>query len=412
MLFQDNLMLALRSIWGNRLRTFLTFMIIAFGIMALVGILTAVDGIQAALSSNFATMGTNNFDIRKKGTGIQVGKIGRSRKAYPAISIDDAMAFKEKFDFPATVSISTIADMATTTVKGGNEKTNPNIQVFGGDENYLTIGGFDLEIGRNFSEQELLSGSAIAIIGNGMASKLFKKPNKAIDQPISINGQKYRVIGVLAAKGASSIFSSDNIVIIPLLKCRQQYGNDKSTYVITVMMNDTYDLDPAIAEATGLMRTIRYLDHREEDDFDISKSDKLSSMLLDQSAYVTTAATIIGIITLIGGAIGLMNIMLVAVSERIREIGISKALGAKKITILTQFLLEAIAICQLGGFLGVVLGIGAGNLVSVLVKGPFIIPWFWMFGGIVLCFAVGLLAGIYPALKAANVDPIESLRHE
>lgn len=407
----DNIILALTAVKGNLLRAFLTLMIIAFGIMALVGILTAVDGIQASLSNNFATMGANNFDIRKKGTGIQIGRRGRKAKTYTAITIDQALKFKERYAYPSTVSISTIA-LRDATIKAGKEKTNPTIQVMGGDENYLKIGGFDIDKGRNFSEQEVSSGRNVTIIGSAIAKKLFKKSKNAVNKVLKINNEKYKITGVLAEKGASSVFSSDNLVIIPLLKSRASYATNRTTYVTTVMANHAHDLDNAIAEATGLMRSIRRLKHTEEEDFDISTSDKLSGILIEQSQYVTSAATGIGIITLLGGAIGLMNIMLVSVTERTREIGISKALGAKRTTILTQFLVEAIVICQLGGLLGIFLGILAGNGVSLIINGPFIIPWLWIVGGILLCILVGLVSGLYPAMRAANVDPIESLRYE
>lgn len=380
--------------------------------MALVGILTAVDGIQASLTSNFATMGANNFDIRRKGSGIQGNGPRRNRNnAFKPITIEQAQLFKERFIFPAIVSISMMGEMGAT-VKFGAEKTNPNIQIFGGDEDYLAIGSFDLATGRNFTETEIKAGRHAVIIGNGIAEKLFKNPQKALDKTLSINDAKYHVVGVLAGKGASSIFSSDNICIVPLETARAKYATNNTSYVVTVQMGDSYAVETATAEAAGLMRTLRQLPFNEEDDFDVSKSDKLSAMLIDQSSYVTTAATLIGFITLLGGAIGLMNIMLVSVSERIREIGVTKALGAKKSTIITQFLVEAIVICQIGGLLGIGLGILAGNGVSLLLKGPFIIPWAWLIGGIVLCFVVGLISGLYPAYKAANIDPIESLRHE
>ena len=407
----DNVMLALNAIRSNLLRTILTFLIIAFGIMALVGILTAVDGIKASLSSNFATMGANNFEIRKGGTGIQVGRRGKKPRTFTAITIDDALDFKERFDFPASTSISFICT-SIATLKYKNEKSNPNIMVVGSDENYLTAGGFDIGSGRNFSEPEIQSGQYTAILGDGIATKLFKSPEKAIGNTISIDNKKYRVVGVLEKKGASSIFSSDNLVIIPLLNARMIYGKSTTSYVTTVTVKDSYDLEPAIAEAAGLMRNVRKLRHQEEDDFEISTSDKLSNILIDQSQYITTAATLIGFITLLGGAIGLMNIMLVSVTERTREIGITKALGATKRTILVQFLVEAMVICQIGGLLGIVLGILAGNGVSIAINGPFIIPWMWIITGIVICIIVGLVSGIYPALKAAEVDPIESLRYE
>ncbi|HRI28531.1 MAG TPA: ABC transporter permease [Chitinophagales bacterium] len=407
----DNILLALNAIRANLLRTILTCMIIAFGIMALVGILTAVDGIQASLSSNFATMGANNFDIRKKGTGIQVGRRGKRPKDYQPISITQALEFKERFNYPVTASISVGAAFAAT-VKYQSIKTNPNITVRGGDANYLSVAGLSLVEGRNFTDQEVASGKNLIILGNGMANKLFKKPQLAIDKVVSVDNKKYRVVGVLEEKGSSSIFSSDNLVIVPLMNARQEYANAQTTYVITVSVNNAYQIEEAIAEATGLMRSIRKLYFSEEDDFDISKSDKLASILIEQSEYVTTAATVIGIITLLGGAIGLMNIMLVSVAERIREIGISKALGATRQTVVTQFLVEAIVICQIGGILGVILGIAAGNGVSILIKGPFIIPWLWIVGGIAICFVVGIVSGLYPAIKASNVDPIEALRYE
>lgn len=407
----DTILLALNAIRGNILRMALTCLIIAFGIMSLVGILTAVDGIQASLSSNFATMGANNFDIRKKGTGIQIGRRGRRPKDFKPITINQALDFKEQFTYPVTTSVSLSAAFAAT-VKYQSEKTNPNISITGADADYLSVAGLSLEEGRNFTEQEVLSGRNLAILGNGMAMKLFKKPQNAIEKIVSVDNRKYRVVGVLEAKGSSSIFSSDNIVIIPLMNARAEYASSESTYVITVSVSNAPKIEEAIAEATGTMRSLRKLRLSEENDFDISKSDKLASILIDQSAYVTTAATIIGIITLLGGAVGLMNIMLVSVAERIREIGISKALGATRRTVVAQFLVEAIVICQIGGILGVILGILAGNGVSLLIKGPFIIPWLWMLGGIAICFIVGIVSGLYPAIKASRVDPIEALRYE
>ncbi len=411
MTLRDNIALALSSIRGNFLRTVLTFLIIAFGIMALVGILTAADGIKASLESNFATMGANNFTIRKAGGGIHVRRRGKSQKNYKDFELDQALDFKERYTYPSKITISNIASRSAS-LKYKSEKTNPTIRLIGGDESYVGVTGYDLEWGRNFSEMDVGSGRSVVLLGNDVAKKLFTRTEKALDKIISINNRKYKVIGVLASKGSSSIFSSDNIALIPLLNAKAIYGSERKSYTITVSVQDTYGLDAAVSEATGLLRNIRKLRFNEEDDFRISKSDMLSSMLVEQSSYVTAAATMIGFITLLGGAIGLMNIMLVSVTERTREIGISKAVGAKRSTILSQFLVEAITICQIGGLLGIVLGIAAGNGVSMLLGGPFIIPWQWIIGGLFLCVVVGLISGIYPALKASKVDPIESLRYE
>jgi len=409
-LIRENIKVALQAIRSQLLRTILTVLIIAFGIMALVGILTAIDGIKQSINSNFARMGANTFTIRNRGEHIRVGKKGTKAKNFRTITYDEAQRFCEQFSFPSLASISAIATQIAT-MRYESNKTNPNVSVFGGDINYLAVSGYELESGRNFSNHEIQSGTPLVIIGKEIATSLFRK-TEPIGKVVSIGSHKYKVIGVLKEKGSSMGFGGDKMCIISIGNLRHNYMRPRMSFVISVLANDVQNLDNALSEATGLFRKIRGVKLGEDENFEIVKSDSLSQILIENISYVTMAATIIGFITLLGAAIGLMNIMLVSVTERTREIGIRKAIGAKAKLIRQQFLIEAIVICQLGGVMGIIFGIAMGNVVSYFVGGGFIIPWLWITSGIVLCFIVGVVSGIYPAIKASKLDPIEALRFE
>ncbi len=409
-LLLENIRIALTAIRSQSLRTFLTIMIIAIGIMALVGILTAIDVIKEGISSNFTTMGANTFNIRNRGSNIRIGGGRKKVQVFQTITYLQATKFKEEFKFPSWTSVSCVASRAAI-VKTNEQKTNPNITVFGGDENYMITSGYELESGRNFSQQELTSASNVVLIGSEIKSNLFKKVNP-INKEVFIGGHKVKVIGVLKEKGSSFGFGGDKIVVLPLSNARNYFGTGDMSYVINVLSSSPELMEATIGEATGLFRRLRKLGATDLQNFEITKSDNLSVMLIDNLKYVTVAATLIAIITLIGAAIGLMNIMLVSVTERTREIGVRKAIGATSKTIRNQFLIEAIVICQLGGMLGIFLGIAMGNAVSLFFDQGFIIPWAWMIMAAFLCLIVGLLSGLIPAIKAANLDPIDALRFE
>lgn len=393
------------------LRTSLTIMIIAFGIMAVVGILTSIDSIKASITDNFARLGANSFSIRNREMRVQMGGRSNQPQVFRHITFQEAMQFKEEFNFPAHVSIQ-IWGTGNAKIRFRSEETNPNITVTGSDENYLITSGYELEKGRVFSPHEMQFGSNVAIIGSQLAKTLFKDNINPLGQLISIGPVRYQVIGVLKERGSTMGFSGDQNCIIPHVAVRQNFSRPNMNYTINVSTKNMADLETAISEATGLFRVIRGLRPTDKTNFDVSKSDNIAQMLIENISKVTLAATIIGIITLMGAAIGLMNIMLVSVTERTQEIGIRKALGATRKIIKQQFLVEAIVICQLGGLVGIILGILVGNVISYFIGNAFIIPWVWMLVAVMACFLVGLTAGYYPAAKASRLDPIESLRYE
>lgn len=411
MTLYDNTLLALGAIRQNLLRTVLTFSIIAFGIMALVGILTAIDSLKSSLSNQFATIGANTFNIVPKGTGVRAGGPRRRRASGPDISYRQAMEFKERYPFPAAVSVSLLSS-TDAQIKFGTEETNPNVVVYGADENYLATAGFEIGQGRYFSATECANGRLICVLGREVAEKLFGNADRALGKTVSVQNLPMQVVAVPKSKGSSFSFAGDRLVIVPMMTAKMQFGNQTGNYNLSVAVQQSADLDFAISEALGLFRNVRKLALSDEDDFEVQKSDSLVDILVENTVTIRFAAIFIGLITLLGAAIGLMNIMLVSVTERTREIGICKSIGATSTDILVQFLTEAVVICQIGGLLGILLGILAGNLVSLLLGSAFVVPWAWIAMGLALCFVTGLVSGIYPAAMAARLDPIESLRHE
>ncbi|MFO7924783.1 MAG: ABC transporter permease [Bacteroidales bacterium] len=409
-LFRENMRISFQSILASRLRTVLTIFIIAFGIMALVGILTAIDAVKSSISTSFMSMGANTFLIEGR-TITTVSPDRQPARNYAHINFREANTFKDNFDFPASISIFSNAS-GNAAVSYGSKKSNPNVTVVGADEEYILTAGYQIARGRNFSAGDIEMSRHQVIIGREVVRNIFDTGVDPLDKIITVGSGKYRVIGILEEKGTSFGGGGDNICILPITNVRQYFSRPGMNFRINVMPEGAQLLEIAVSEAEGIFRQVRGLRPGDESDFRITKSDNLANMVIENLRYVTIAATLIGIITLFGAAVGLMNIMLVSVTERTREIGIRKALGAKSTYIKHQFLFEAVIIGQLGGFVGIFLGILIGNLVSLVTGSPFVIPWLWIISGVVLCFAVGLSSGYFPAVKASRLDPIVALRYE
>lgn len=420
----DVLRLSYRTIRSNKLRTGITVAIIALGIASLIGIRTAIEAMTQKFTESFSAMGANGFSIRYKpswqvrfdrGVVKEDTRKRREKKSNTdkPITEDQAEAFKSNFQFPSQVGLS-FSGKRNAVVAGNNEKTGPTVWVVGGDENYLDLNGFTIASGRNLSARDIESATNVAILGKDVAAKLFgENPERPVDKMVRINNISFRVIGTLNPKGSTLGRSWDNTVIISYKNVRRFFVTDpKASFSIGVKVGDIKLLESAIGEAQGVFRPIRRLTALEEDNFIVDKSDSFVEMLLRQLSMLTIAALVIGFITLIGAAIGLMNIMLVAVTERTKEVGLIKAIGGKQAGIRQQFLFESVMISLLGAVFGIIIGILLGNVVSILMNTGFVVPWGWVALGVIICSLVGLGAGLYPAIKASRLNSIEALRYE
>lgn len=421
----DSLSLAWRTVRSNRLRTGITVAIIAFGIMALIGIITAIEAMNQSLRESFTSMGANAFNIRYKDSRVRMGggnnqaftktKRGRREKKSnldKPIRKEEAEFFKKNFNYPGSqVSIYRRGPGAQE-VHYGDKKTNPQITLWGGDENYLSVNGYSVQLGRNLNNLDIESGRSVCLLGSNVATKLFgDKPEKCIDKVIRVGSLPYRVIGLLKSKGSSAMMRQDDMILTSYTNVRR-FANANPSYLVGVMVSNVKELDVASDEATSVFRAVRKLEPVEEINFVIERSDKFAEMFIGFLSSITGSAGAIGLITLIGAAIGLMNIMLVAVNERTKEVGLIKAIGGKSKNVRQQFLFESMIISLLGALFGILLGVLVGNLFSIVLKTGFVVPWMWVLIGIIICSVVGLAAGIYPAMKAARLNPIVALRYE
>lgn len=411
-LLKENVKIALGSIRTQLLRTILTIVIIAIGITALVAILTVVSAFENNLNTTFASMGSNTFNINQYENTLHENGGNEVEKINPIITYPEAKAFKEKYSYPMTQTSLSFIATSSAEVKFENQKTDPEISVLGIDDYFLTNSGLEVTQGRNFNSFDISNNVYCCIVGSDFVTKGLLKDVNPINKFLSIRGSKFKVIGVLKEKGSTFGNRKDLRVMIPIQVARSLFSAPNINYSLSTMIQKTELLDDAVDNAILTMRKIRKLNPVEDDNFGISRSDDLVNKIAGITDFLGVSAWLIGIITILGSSIALMNIMIVSVTERTREIGVRKALGAKKSAIAMQFFIETLTVGQIGGIIGIILGILVGYGISSLLKLAFVTPWEAIFAAFVTSFIVGLVSGLYPAIKASQLDPIEALRYE
>jgi putative ABC transport system permease protein len=393
----------------NKLRSLLTLLGIAVGVFSIILVMTAMGVLQNSIESGLSQLGANTFQIQKF-PFLHVGGPGEWRKYRNRkdITFDQGLAIKEKMTLAQNIGMESWR--GGKIIKYRNLETNPNVGVAGEDPGGFLTNNWIVKEGRAVLPQDLELSRKVVVLGDAVVKKLFARGNP-IGEEVKVDGDNYTVIGVLEPQGSSLGGNSDNYVAIPITTFMQAYGKLRSINIM-IQTRSREEFDDAMEQARGILRVERKVDPGKEDDFEIFSNDSVIKQFNDFTKYVKMGVGFISFIALIAAGVGIMNIMLVSVTERTREIGVRKAIGARKNNILVQFLIEAVILCELGGLIGILAGVLGGNIVAVLMSVPAVIPYDWVIIGLLVCSFVGIVFGTYPAWKAANLDPIDSLRYE
>jgi len=406
--FSETIKLALLALAANKLRSALTMLGITVGVFSVIGVMTIISGVRSNIESGLNVLGANSFQITK----------------FPAVNFSDPrqrFSNRRDIEYPMAerfkAMIGDSADVSLQLRRGGrvvsyhDRRTNPNIQLGGADENFVTSRNYDIAVGRNLGVEDVEFGRSVVVLGADVVERLFINEDP-LGRQVRIDGQTYTVVGVTATKGSSFGQSQDNFAIVPITQFLETYGQAGRSVSITVQAGSQEELAAIQDHAVGVMRLIRGLAPEDPNDFELFSNESLIEAFNRIAGVVAVGAFVISAIALLASGVGVMNIMLVSVTERTKEIGIRKSIGAKKRNVLTQFLIEAVVLSLIGGLAGVLLGIVGGNVVAAVLNAGLVFPWIWAATGVAVCSAIGVGFGLYPAWKAASLDPIEALRHE
>lgn len=404
-------MMAIEAIRDNMLRSILTLLGIVIGVFAIISVMTAIRTLESSINSGLNVFGSDVIFVQKSPV-MQIGDHASRRKYWrrPAITYDMALELRDRLTGASFVSV--VDGRGGRTIRHGKEKTNPNVEVDGMDEWGIQALNVNLDYGRNFIPEDIEFNRRVALVGADVVEKLFPYSNP-IEQTIYVDGIGFDVIGVMERKGEMFGQSQDNYVAIPITTYLQYFSRRWTSLGISIKAPDAESFASVRDEVIDQMRVVRGLGPIDENDFEVTSNDALIKTFGSFTAGIKLFAGAVSVIALIVAGIGIMNIMLVSVTERIKEIGVRKAIGATRNNILFQFLLEAVFLSLIGGIIGVALGVVAGNMITLVFPNvDTVVPIDWVFIGLFVCSFIGIVFGIYPAYKAAGLDPIESLRHE
>ncbi|QYM79411.1 ABC transporter permease [Horticoccus luteus] len=413
MLFGEILRMAFRSLGANKLRSILTMAGITIGVFSVIGVMTTVSALRGSIETGLSFLGTNMFQFAKWPTGISSG--GQDRRKYQMrrdITLDEAQRYMKLMEGTSDVICLKVFNQdGSAQAVYENRKTTPGLTFGGSNEHFITANQYSIETGRNLTAGDVDLGRPVVIIGQTIVQKLFPTESP-LGKVIKISGRTYTVIGTFAPKGSAFGQSQDDILIVPITRYLSDFGSEGVTVNIATQAPSQTMYNETIDKAITAMRIVRGLQPEDENDFELYSNDSLIAAFAKIADAVRAGALVISAIALLAAGVGIMNIMLVSVTERTKEIGIRKSIGARKKSVLTQFLVESVVISLAGGLAGILLGICVGNGVAVLLKASIVFPWDWAAIGLAVCSGIGVGFGFYPAWKAASLDPIEALRYE